>query len=335
MSFVLLLLLGFFRPVDCDGNNAHVVFEDHRNGGEPIHLYWVSSAQKWPPAPPATLEDRVFVKCVVAHRRLAPENAPVSTDTPLEAIERLRADLDIDGAFTITVRKDWAPLGAERFLTLVKMQFYDGIPLFRAVDNFLVQFGVSLNADLEKEWSHKKLMDEPLMPEMLPLPRGTLSYAGHGNNSRSTQMWLSFAPGVAGKMPWETPVGFVAGVDGLDQLDRINREYGDMGGFGGRAPDQFVFKRPFSGMEYLRTSYPRLSYFESCKVVDDAPSTSAPAGAAEEQLEEVAEIGAGSSVGQNTRLGAVFVAKLDGNVIGRFTVTEDEQRFLLTATQEL
>jgi len=47
------------------------------------------------------------------------------------------------GDFTVTVHRDWAPIGADRFFNLVKHRFYDNASFFRVVPGFVVQFGLS------------------------------------------------------------------------------------------------------------------------------------------------------------------------------------------------
>ena len=45
------------------------------------------------------------------------------------------------GPLTIEVHKDWSPLGAERFIDLVRDDFFTDIAFFRCVERFLTQFG--------------------------------------------------------------------------------------------------------------------------------------------------------------------------------------------------
>src|SRR5207342_3330377 len=47
------------------------------------------------------------------------------------------------GDFVVAVTRAWAPLGADRFYNLVKIGFYDGVSCFRAIDGFMVQFGIT------------------------------------------------------------------------------------------------------------------------------------------------------------------------------------------------
>ena len=54
------------------------------------------------------------------------------------------------GNFTIEVYREWAPIGADRFYSLVKNGFYDEQRFFRAVANFVVQFGIHGEPEIAK-----------------------------------------------------------------------------------------------------------------------------------------------------------------------------------------
>ena len=48
------------------------------------------------------------------------------------------------GVINIAVHLTWAPLGARRFLDMVESEFFHTkVPLFRALKNFLIQFGLA------------------------------------------------------------------------------------------------------------------------------------------------------------------------------------------------
>lgn len=102
-----------------------------------------------------------------------------------------------------TVHPAWAPLGARRFLRLVHAGFFNNIPLFRVVPGFLVQFGISLDPDMNSRFA-EQLKDDP--PLGISFRKGLMAFAGYGVNSRSTQVFIGYegAAGL-GNAPWETP----------------------------------------------------------------------------------------------------------------------------------
>ena len=58
------------------------------------------------------------------------------------------------GEFVIRVTRAWAPNGADRFYNLVKNGFYDEARFFRAVPNFMVQFGLNGDPAVSKVWQN-------------------------------------------------------------------------------------------------------------------------------------------------------------------------------------
>ena len=163
----------------------------------------------------------------------------------------------------IDVHEDWAPHGAARFLELVKIGYYDSTALFRAVDNFLVQFGIAADMEVRNRWSGKNIPDD--IDLHIPIARGALSFAGSGPESRDTQLFISYSfLDFLGKAPWERPIGYV--IDGLSALDSIYTGYGDTESGGGGGPNQEQIYRE-DGYTYLERDFPLLSYFDQCKVV--------------------------------------------------------------------
>lgn len=63
------------------------------------------------------------------------------------------------GNFVIQVTRAWAPLGADRFYNLVKHGFFDGDPFFRVLPGFVVQFGLTGNAAVNKAWQNANFPD--------------------------------------------------------------------------------------------------------------------------------------------------------------------------------
>ena len=60
------------------------------------------------------------------------------------------------------MHRDWAPNGADRFYNLVKIGFYDDTRFFRAVDGFMVQFGISGDPRSTRAWREANIPDDPV-----------------------------------------------------------------------------------------------------------------------------------------------------------------------------
>lgn len=159
-------------------------------------------------------------------------------------------------SFVIAVVPRWAPIGAEQFLKLIDLGFYDGTAMFRAIPNFLVQFGMSRNKEMQNEFGRKQILDDEMIG--VHVERGILAYAGSGVNSRSTQIWIAYgeSPGL-GEEPWETPFGFVMD-DGMDVIENIFTGYDD------EVNQQAIWKY---GYAYLEDEFPKLDYTGTCKQV--------------------------------------------------------------------
>ena len=55
------------------------------------------------------------------------------------------------GPLSIVIHPNWAPLGSSRFLSMVKSWYFSSkVPMFRCVKNFICQFGLAGDPDLNK-----------------------------------------------------------------------------------------------------------------------------------------------------------------------------------------
>jgi hypothetical protein len=64
------------------------------------------------------------------------------------------------GSFEIEVYRDWSPNGADRFIDLVNDGFYTDIAMYRSVEGFLTQFGISDNPE-QAHWHDETIEDDP------------------------------------------------------------------------------------------------------------------------------------------------------------------------------
>jgi len=170
------------------------------------------------------------------------------------------------GTFMIMVIPHWAPKGADRFLELVNAKYYDGTALYRAIEDFIVQFGLSANDKLRNEYKGTAIEDDPDLS--IPFTAGMMSFAGSndpsGRGTRETQIFITLGDYVPhlGKDKWERPFGKV--IVGLEELKAaINYDSGD-GAFGAGPSQPEIWKRGYS---YLKSKFPNLSYFRRCREI--------------------------------------------------------------------
>src|SRR5690242_14320397 len=78
------------------------------------------------------------------------------------------------GNVLIQVQRDWAPIGVDRFYTLVKTGYLNGDRFFRFVPKFIVQFGLSPDPKLTARWLQANLKDDPVRENNM---RGTIAFA--------------------------------------------------------------------------------------------------------------------------------------------------------------
>ena len=180
-----------------------------------------------------------------------------------------------NSTLNIEVHHSWAPIGANRFMSMVKDNFFSpphGVALFRALKGFLVQFGLSSDPDIQTMWHRRgNLQDDPSWLPLGPTNRehdgvkrfrkGYMAYAGAGKNSRGTQLIMALQNNgpLCGGSPWEVPWGQVVSSD-LWKLDSIFTEYGE------KVHQSKIMNR---GYEYLK-DFSSLDYLKNCKVTIDA-----------------------------------------------------------------
>ncbi len=163
------------------------------------------------------------------------------------------------GAIVIEVHRDWAPIGADHFYSLVKTGFYDGNRFFRCVRGFIVQFGISGDPKLNQLWMNGNLRDDPVRWSNI---KGTVTYATRGPNTRSTQLFINLRNNAALDKDGFAPFGKV--VSGMDAVEILYSAYGDMPDLGGQGPDPSKIET--QGNQYLAEHFPRLDYIKKATV---------------------------------------------------------------------
>lgn len=102
-------------------------------------------------------------------------------------VENLGGEAGNTGKFVVRLRKDWAPIGAERFEKLTEIGFWDEARAFRVLPNFIVQFGINGDPTKQALW-RKSIPDDPVQ---VSNKRGTVTFATAGPNTRTTQIFIN------------------------------------------------------------------------------------------------------------------------------------------------
>lgn len=175
-------------------------------------------------------------------------------DEQAPATFRARFDTS-QGPFVIEVRREWAPIGADRFYTLVKRGFYNDARFFRVLSGFMAQFGLSGDPKVQGEYALANLMDEP--PKQSNL-RGFVSFAKESAaNTRYTMVFINFKDNSYLDADGFAPFGQV--VSGMDVVEKLYSGYGRQ-----NVPDQRRITR--EGNTYLNAEYPQLDFIKTARI---------------------------------------------------------------------
>ena len=155
------------------------------------------------------------------------------------------------GTVVIDVHRRWAPLGADRFYSLVRAGYYDDTRVYRVVNGFMAQFGLNGNPYVNQVWKSEFLVDDPVVESNA---RGRVAFAKGGRHSRTTEVFISYKDNAALDGEGFAPFGEV--IEGMDVVDAFYAEYGD-GPPRGDGPYQAMAAA--RGNEYLDADFPELT----------------------------------------------------------------------------
>lgn len=169
------------------------------------------------------------------------------------------------GTMLVRLRRNWSPLGVDRFHNLVRNHYFDSVAFHRTIRNFVAQFGIHGDTAVSRAWRGRAIPDEPVK---VVNQRGTLSYARGGPNTRGVQLFFNTVDNTP-RLDTLNRIGFPPigqVIRGLDVLDSLNWEYsGTRGGQTFPGPSQDSLSR--QGNAYLHRSFPRLDYILRARVV--------------------------------------------------------------------
>jgi len=166
------------------------------------------------------------------------------------------------GSVLLELRRAWSPQGADRFYNLVKAGFFERVAFFRAIDGFMVQFGMSGDPKVQQAWNAYPIPDDPAAGQSNK--RGYITFAKKGiPNSRTTQVFINYKDNAMLDSMGFTPFGEV--IEGMDVIDSLYKEYGE-GAPKGKGPNQMLIER--EGNAYLERDFPKLDYVTKASIVE-------------------------------------------------------------------
>lgn len=170
------------------------------------------------------------------------------------------------GPFVLELYRGWAPRGYDKASTLFQAHAFDDTHFFRCLPGFLVQFGIPYTSSATLwDFALEEIPDDPQLKPPVLFEEGTVSFAGAGKNTRSSEMFISLTPDAEdqpfGEEVWETPVGKV--VEGIEVV-RSFHSYGER-------PDQ---NRMYDeGRKYVEKDFPLMDRFLECTVEKTGPKS--------------------------------------------------------------
>jgi peptidyl-prolyl cis-trans isomerase A (cyclophilin A) len=173
-------------------------------------------------------------------------------------VYNVRFDTSV-GEFVVRVTRAWAPNGADRFYNLVKNGFYDEARFFRAVPNFMVQFGINGNPAVAKIWQTARIPPDKVTQSN---KKGFITFAmGASPDTRTTQVFINFRNNTNLDGMGFAPFGEV--VSGIEVVDKIYTGYGEGAPRGGGPPQARVVAE---GNAYLTKAFPRMDYIKTATI---------------------------------------------------------------------
>ena len=183
-----------------------------------------------------------------------------SSATKDQAPATYRAQFETSkGSFTIEVTREWAPLGADRFYSLINNGFYDAARFFRVLPGFVVQFGIPADPAVAGVWRGARIADDPVKQSN---SQGMVTFATAGANTRTTQVFINLGSNANLDGMGFAPFGRVT--EGMDVVQQLHSGYGE-GAPHGRGPEQGRIQS--EGNAYLEKQFPNLDYIKKISIL--------------------------------------------------------------------
>ncbi|WP_298782605.1 peptidylprolyl isomerase [uncultured Polaribacter sp.] len=165
------------------------------------------------------------------------------------------------GNFDIVAKREWSPKGVDRLYTLIKNGFYTNMPIYRVVPNFVAQFGIHDNPEVNKSWRNYGIEDEPVLVKNDSM---TISFARGGKRTRTTQIFINLKENHRlDRLTYSGVTGFpvVAKViNGADVILKFYDKYGDKLGRRQDSIQQY-------GNEFIKKNYPKVDFIHKAYIL--------------------------------------------------------------------
>jgi cyclophilin family peptidyl-prolyl cis-trans isomerase len=188
---------------------------------------------------------------------LQPDSAELVAPAPARFDVKLETS---QGPVLLTVHRDWAPIGADRFYYLLRNGFFDGERFFRVRKGFIAQFGLNGDPAVIAQWKNRTMPDDSVRASNL---RGRLAYAMTGPNTRTTQIFINLVDNP--RLDAQGFAPFAEITSGMDAVLRIYSDYGESAGGGVRAGKQGLIEA--GGNAYLTRAFPKLDYIVRATII--------------------------------------------------------------------
>ncbi len=166
------------------------------------------------------------------------------------------------GDFIVNVHRGWAPIGADRLYNLVNIGYFNDVAFFRAMKNFVVQFGISGDPEISTAWREATIEDDRVIESNT---RGFMSFVkSQAPNSRTTQVFINLA-GINRYLDDGGYAPFGRVIEGMEIVESLYSDYGDVAPRG-PGPNQVTIES--EGNAYLKRDFPDLDYVLSAAIIE-------------------------------------------------------------------
>ncbi len=167
------------------------------------------------------------------------------------------------GDFTVAFQPDWAPIGVAHVRKLIESGFYSDVAIFRVVNDYVVQFGISDDSSLNQHWIDRQIKDEPVLQANR---KWTMSFARDGADTRDTQLFINLKDNT----PRLDTINYL-GSTGFPVIGEVTKGTEVIGKFYkayDNAPAMEQDSIYAMGNAYLKRKYPELDYILHAEILE-------------------------------------------------------------------